>query len=252
MTTSAPITLICPECRKENEAERIFCHECGARLDRSALSARKLPKAEGPEQARKRLQSMFNQRGAKIRLWFFRVAKVILGALGVAALVQALMSPEVPPEPKKPMLAASINMDLENMNMYRRPPALRYPEEEVNAFIAGALKTKKAQLNHPLIDFRRALVMFSPGNCKVAIERSILGFPIYTTGVYSVQVADGKLAVAPKAGSIGRLAIKPELMKYAAPLFADVVGAMQRERRLLERVGSIELRDKEIAFTAPQ
>ena len=27
--------LVCPDCRHENEPERIYCHNCGARLDRS-------------------------------------------------------------------------------------------------------------------------------------------------------------------------------------------------------------------------
>src|SRR5207244_11163987 len=61
------ITLTCPECRHENEIERIYCHSCGARLDRSALSARKMPKTEAPEEIQKRLQGIFNQLKAWIR-----------------------------------------------------------------------------------------------------------------------------------------------------------------------------------------
>ena len=30
--------LICPECQHENEPERMYCHSCGARLDRSKLA----------------------------------------------------------------------------------------------------------------------------------------------------------------------------------------------------------------------
>src|SRR6516225_2034765 len=38
MKIATPIQLTCPDCQRENEAERIYCHDCGARLDRSALA----------------------------------------------------------------------------------------------------------------------------------------------------------------------------------------------------------------------
>ena len=40
------MTLICPECRCENDPKRIYCHDCGARLDRSVL-ARALANIDG-------------------------------------------------------------------------------------------------------------------------------------------------------------------------------------------------------------
>ena len=35
--------LICPDCQHENELERIYCHNCGARLDRTGLIKEKMP-----------------------------------------------------------------------------------------------------------------------------------------------------------------------------------------------------------------
>src|SRR5437764_15002861 len=32
------IKLICPECRRENEPKRIYCHDCGARPDQTAFA----------------------------------------------------------------------------------------------------------------------------------------------------------------------------------------------------------------------
>lgn len=40
-TTTAMTKLVCAECRHENEAERIYCHNCGECLDRSAVSTQK-------------------------------------------------------------------------------------------------------------------------------------------------------------------------------------------------------------------
>ena len=246
------ITLTCPECRHENEIERIYCHSCGARLDRSALSARKMPKTEAPEEIQKRLQGIFNQRKARIRSALLKALKLTLAAGVAAALAEMLIPPDVPPKKNSDNLPPQISMDLEMMIQYHRPPFLRYDEDGVNGFIANILRTKKEKLNHLLIDFSRAIVRFNDGSCCLTVERSIFGYPVYTTGIYAVGLGDGKLSSSTKGGSIGRLQIHPGLMKYAGFLFGDLVAAMQRETKLLSRIGSIEFHDKEVLFAAPQ
>jgi predicted amidophosphoribosyltransferase len=55
-TTSTP-KLFCPECRRENEPERIYCHDCGTRLDRSAAAR---SKKEPIQDTHKRVKRMFD------------------------------------------------------------------------------------------------------------------------------------------------------------------------------------------------
>jgi hypothetical protein len=250
MTAATTVSLTCPECRHENEIERIYCHSCGARLDRSALSARKMPKTEAPEEIQKRLQGMFNQRKARIRSLLLQALKLTLAAGLAAIVVEMLIPPDVPPKKKSDNLPPQINMDLEMMIQYHRPPFLRYDEEGVNGFIANTLRTQKEKLNHPLIDFNRAVVRFRDGSCRLTAERSIFGYSFYTTGIYAVELRDGKLTSSTSGGSIGRLQIHPQLMKYAGFLFGDLVTAMQREAKQLSRIGSIEFHDKEVILAA--
>jgi hypothetical protein len=250
MTAATTVSLTCPECRHENEIERIYCHSCGARLDRSALSARKMPKTEAPEEIQKRLQGMFNQRKARIRSLLLQALKLTLAAGLAAIVVEMLIPPDVPPKKKSDNLPPQINMDLEMMIQYHRPPFLRYDEEGVNGFIANTLRTQKEKLNHPLIDFNRAVVRFRDGSCRLTAERSIFGYSFYTTGIYAVELRDGKLTSSTSGGSIGRLQIHPQLMKYAGFLFGDLVTAMQREAKQLSRIGSIEFHDKEVMLAA--
>src|ERR1700704_4382075 len=89
------IKLVCPECRRENEPERIYCHDCGARLDRSAL-AKVAPKGEDVKATQRRLRSMLDPRRAKIRLMFFKVSKLILGPGALAAIIQMGLPADVP------------------------------------------------------------------------------------------------------------------------------------------------------------
>src|SRR5437588_13027929 len=107
------IKLICPECRRENEPERIYCHDCGARLDRSAL-AKVTPKGEDPKETHRRLRSMLDPKHAKLRQLFFKVSKLILGSCAVAALIQMLLTPEVASRVKSAEFPWKINLEMEN------------------------------------------------------------------------------------------------------------------------------------------
>jgi len=252
MKTATPIQLTCPECRRDNEAERIYCHDCGARLDRSGLGGRKTGRMETSAELHKRMRGMFSQRQLRARLLFFKAAKLLLIACAAAALLEILIPPDVPPAVKSEGFPPQINLSLETLMESHQPQAMAFSEESVNAYLASALKRKKEKLNHPLIDFERALVAFSEGNCRVTIERSIFGYSIFTSGDYGVQIQGGKVTASPRSGAIGRMPINPSVMPYAGFLFSDAVAAMDREHKLLNKVGSVQLHEKEIAVTSAQ
>jgi len=195
---------------------------------------------------------MIRHRGVKARLLFFSIAKVTLRAGIVAAAGVILIPPDVPPAVKSEEFPPQINLSLETLTESRQPQSVQFSEEGVNAYLASALKRKKEKLNHPLIDFERAMVAFTEGNCRVTIERSIFGYSIFSSGDYAVQIAGGKVTASPRSGAIGRMPIDPSVMPYAGFLFSDAVAAMDREHKLLNKAGSIQLREKEIVFTSAQ
>src|SRR5689334_22405002 len=110
------IKLVCPECRRENEAERIYCHDCGARLDHTAL-AKVAPKGEDVKDTQRRLRTMLDPQRAKMRHLFFKTSKVILGALATAAIVQMILPPDAPARPKMGEFPPQITLDIENATM---------------------------------------------------------------------------------------------------------------------------------------
>lgn len=241
------ITLICPECRRENEPERIYCHDCGARLDRTAL-AKAPPKGEDVKDTQRRLKNMLDPRRAKMRLVFFKVSKVLLGALALAALVQMILPPDVPPRPKTGDFPPQINLDLENAAMNHAAAPLQYTEAQVNAYLGSALKSKQAALSK-LLQFERAVVALEENGGRITAERSLFGFSVFTTTSGKVNLQDGKLTASNTGGSIGRLPIHPLLMKYSAPLFSDLWAALDRERKAVAKMGSMELRPQAVVLT---
>lgn len=240
------IKLICPECRRENEAERIYCHDCGARLDRTSL-AKIAPKGEDAKETQRRLRSMLDPQRAKMRLMFFKISKLVLGAFAAAAVIQMIIPPDAPPRAKTGDFPPQINLDIENAAMNQNPPPLQYTEAQVNAYLGSALRSKQAALSK-LLQFERAFVSFDESVCRVTTQRSLFGFSVYTTTSSKVAVENGALKASNNGGKIGRLRIHPLLMKYADPLFGDLWTALDRERKAVAKMSAIEFHPQAVVL----
>lgn len=248
--STTTIKLACAECGHENEPERIYCHSCGTRLDRSAVVPIK-SRQEGLKETQRRVRRIFDPTRVKVRFWFFRTAKLILGACATAAVIQMVSAPDVPPPTKPLMLPSQLGFDLENAVNYHRPPQLQYSQEQINAYLAHALKLKQSSLDKPLLDFRRVVVGFGEGDMKVTAERAFFGFSLYSGASYKVQLQDGKVVASNNGGSIGRIPVHPVLMRVLDVMFADVWSALERERKLVSKMGAIEIHPNTILLTAP-
>jgi hypothetical protein len=246
MTNTGSIKLVCPECRRENEAERIYCHDCGARLDRTAL-AKIAPKGEDAKDTQRRLKAMLDPQRAKIRHLFFKTSKMILGALATAALIQMLLPPDLPPRAKSGEFPPQINLDIENAILNHQTAPLQYTEAQVNAYLGSALKSKSAALNKYL-NFERAVANFDETVCKITAERSLFGYSVYTSTSSKVTVQNGTINATNLGGSIGRLPIHPLLMKYSDVLFADLWGALDRERKSVAKMATIEFHPQAVVL----
>ncbi len=248
MQTLETPKLVCRECRRENEAQRIYCHDCGTRLDRASL-AKVVPKAEDPKEVKRRVESMFDPRRGKLKRDFFKLSKLVLGAGLVALLVQVFRPPDVPPlvKPAPGEMPPQISLDLENATRSANAAPLQYSEDQVNAYLANTLKSKQTTLSKYL-KFERLVLGFDEGAVRVTTQRSQYGYSVYTTGVYSVELKDGKLIFKDLGGQIGRLRLHPQLMHYADLIFSDVASALERDRKLLAKLGAIEFHPKQIVF----
>jgi hypothetical protein len=246
-TTRAPDKqVICSECRHENEAQRIYCHNCGERLDRSAVLAKE--KAQDPGEELRRLQRMM-EGPSKLRLNFFAVGKVALAAAGAAALVLMATPPEVPAPTK--VIPPQMDLDLENAASFQKAGLLEYSQEQVNAYLAYRLTSKKKALNKPFLDFVRATAAFHDGGCTIAMERSLFGYSIFTRSSYRMETNGGKSAAQNIGGWIGQLPIHPAIMKYGDIIFADLWNALDREHKLVAKMAAVNFHDAGVTITPP-
>ena len=236
--------LVCGECRHENEAERIYCHNCGERLDRSAAAAQK-PMVD-PTETHRRLQKML-EAPSRVRHNFFAVSKLVLAAVAAAALVEMALPPELPAPTK--IVSPQIDLDLENAHL--RPSPLEYSQDQINAYLAYRLISKKAALTYPFLTFVRATASFREGACTIGVERSLFGYSIFSRTSHRVDTSAGKIAAPNVGGWIGRLPIHPAIMQLGDIIFADLWSALERERKLIAKMGAVNFHDGSVTITAP-
>ena len=247
-------TLICSECRHENEAERIYCHNCGARLNRSELAAVTAKSEEAKTlETRARLQRMMDNRGVKARQLTLNIAKLILASCAAAALIQMALAPDLPAAPEKELdLGPQIGLDLENAFLQRRGTQIIYREDQVNNYLSNVFKRKKVSfLDRPMLEFRRGVAQFGEGNVRMTLERSLLGWSIYTSGSYRPSVESGKIVAATEGGAIGRLPIHPQLMRFADFIVSDAWKALEQDRKQVEKLAAIEFHPQTVVLTPP-
>jgi len=243
-TTTTMTKIVCGECRHENEAERIYCHNCGERLDRSAAAAQK-PMVD-PTETHRRLQKMLGP-PSRVRHNFFAVSKLVLAAVAAAALVQMSLPPELPAPTK--IVSPQIDLDLENAHL--RPSPLEYSQDQINAYLTYRLISKKKALTYPFLTFVRATASFREGACTIGVERSLFGYSIFSRTSHRVDTSAGKIAATNVGGWIGRLPIHPAIMQFGDIIFADLWSALDRERKLIGKMEAVNFHDGSVTITAP-
>jgi len=244
-------TLNCGQCGYDNEPERVYCHNCGTKLDRSVLPKESERKVETLGQTRRRVKKMTNPGaggGRHIGTFF----KVICWAAVTAALVLIFAPPDDLPAVKRDPaeMPRLINSELLEALNSPQPRQLVFSEADVNSHLR-ALKGKAGSWM-PGLEFKRAFVDFDPGVAKSAFEQTFFGWPLYWRANYHLFVVDGKLRTRQTGGYFGRLAIHPMIMEYAQVAFHPVLAALKKEREQMERMQSVTIqKDRIILVTKP-
>jgi hypothetical protein len=239
--------VVCTECRHENEAERIYCHNCGERLDRSVVIAKQ--KAPDPHETHRRLQKMLGPPD-RVRQNFFAVSKLALTAALVAAVVEIALPPELPAPTKS--VPQQIDLDLENAASHQKAGPLEYSQDQINAYLTYRLTSKKKALNNPVLTFVRATASFQEGACTIGVERSLFGYySLFSRASYRLDAGAGKIAATNNGGWIGRLPVHPVIMQFADIIFVDLWSALDRERKLIGKMGAISFHDGSVSITPP-
>ena len=237
-------TLACKQCNYANEPERVYCHNCGAKLDRSLLPKEPAKVTEdAAKRDRNRVKKLVNPRRGFFTNWHMALFNSLASAVSVAAVIQMARPPHgVPPVPTKDDLlnAPSLLEQIEDVQMSPTPQARQLTEQMINLYLASAVKTK-GDTSEDYFKFNRAFASLGRDVIKITAEESAFGYPIYAGASYKLAIAGGKLVSTNVGGSLGRLPVHPMIMEYCGFAFQQLWDALQREKGLLDRMQSVTI-----------
>ena len=240
---AATPSLTCKQCNYENEPERVYCHNCGAKLDRTLLPKDPSKTKEAIEQSRKRVRKLVTPKTGFFTNWHKSLLNVLASALSVSALIQMARPPAgVPKVPTKDdlMNAPQLVEAIEDLQMSPAPQARQLPEATINLYLASAIKAK-AETADDYFKFDRAIVSLGKDVIKITAQESAFGYPIYAATDYKLSIAGGKLVATNVGGSLGRIPVHPMLMEYSGVAFDQLWAALQREKSLLDAMQSVSI-----------
>ncbi|MEO6870644.1 MAG: zinc ribbon domain-containing protein [Chthoniobacterales bacterium] len=240
--------LICPDCRHENEPERIYCHNCGGRLDRTSIKKEKAANEEPREATQDRLKKMFDPARGRNKRIALKFAKVLCGALAAAFVIQMLLPPDLPPETRDDSFAPMISMDLLSALGSHEPQRLVYSQDQVNSYLASTIRRKDSPAKEGFFPIGRIFAEFDEGVCRIHTTYRFFGLPLSVSGFYSVKTENGKLQTTCHGGRIGRLPIHPALMSQLDLLMSKTWKTVDRERQQIARLAALEFHPQSVSL----
>lgn len=238
-----PVTLKCPECDHENEPQRVFCHNCGNKLDRTVLAQygeEVLNPQNVSEENRKRVAKMMDTNRLWLRREIIRFFKMLGLSILAAAIYLLIQKPaDVPPEKSETMPDRDAQMVWGEAMMTPTPVTDSILEDSVNAYLKRAIK---AHENFPGVSFKRCFVKLLPGVLVVTAERDVVGMPFFTTVAYRVSVENGTLKSEIISTHFGRLGFHPKFGPVGTAALTDVWSEISKKHgKQMARVVNLQI-----------
>jgi hypothetical protein len=231
-------TLPCEQCGYNNEPERVYCHNCGSKLDRSLLPKAAEKPQEDAQKAKKRIERMTNPRSNVVAREFKALIKVAFFSALIAALFLVFQKPEDMPELKKGEMLRLVSSDMMEALGSPTPARVSFTDNDINGYLKQPLNKPKDTMV-PGVQVVHAYVKCLPGVLRIYSEQSAFGFPIYSRIDFKLEVKDGKFMANVVGGAFGKLSIDPQLMQYADYAFGTLWDSLQRERKQMDKMLSI-------------
>ena len=238
--------LICPKCGNDNELGRIFCHQCGDRLD---LSSIKPPSVAERKRRRFKAEAIRNTR--------FLVNLVILGVLILAVALICLTPPIVPIQSGNADLVASDTkrMELDRLGKGKKGGHVTVTEAQLNAFFNQRPFQKATGAG---IELRPVALRIHLNESRVQIEflgathfGSYFEKNLYLAYEGQPTVRAGKFIFQPTGGWIGKLPVHPVLLRITSffeSRFGRMFNEFSSEKELLDTLTAIDVTKESVTF----
>ena len=241
--------LTCAHCGYENEPERVYCHNCGTKLDRSVLPKETVSQQENLPAARRRIKRMTNP-GQGLALM-----KTLVRTLLWAALVAIIYLMVTPPSnlPSREddsaagnVITGDIDMAVENAASTK----LQFTRADLSTHLRSRIKGKDGVI--PGLQLKRPYVVLDDEKVTIGMEQSAWGYSLYPSIEYRVTMEGGQWKAEKVGFRAGRLGIHPAIPGVDAAI-TKVLASLKQEKALLDRAQQISItKDHVVIVTRPK
>ncbi|MEI7776785.1 MAG: hypothetical protein WCK17_18665 [Verrucomicrobiota bacterium] len=241
--------LTCEKCFHQNEKERVYCHNCGEKLDRSVLPKPEETKEwENPEQTQKRVKKLMDPR----RGWLRRDSKIFIKIIVFAAIVASFVLFWQTPD-FVPQMSPEAIPNRDASDLWRRAIAaktavtIEITDPEINYHLSRMLKATESSV--PGFKFERTFVHCESGVITIFAQYSLWGFPMYGSVSYHPAVNDGVFTAEVVAVRLGRLGVDPKVKVVGEYALASVFKSLEEDTKQLNRLAQVVVGEGTITFT---
>jgi hypothetical protein len=238
--------LTCTACQHENEVERVYCHNCGEKLDRSLLPKADITKpSEDKAKVARKVKKMMDPNRFNWWLNFKTLLLVEFLAVFVAVGYLIVQAPRfVVPLSKEKMPDIEVGELWSEMLRQKPTVFITFKEFDVNYFLSKTMKGGGKS--------EGTFAHFEPGLVTVATQRSVLGLSICNSASFTPARDGVKWKADVSRFAIGRLTVPVVLAKLIG-LNSATLGAFaqtfDKDIQRLDRLEKIESGEGSISFT---
>lgn len=236
----------CGQCGHENDLTRVFCQNCGSRLERGDQA----PAPTGPSVTPVPVKRKSKVQGPSAMTLLGQFVKAVFsiaffGAV-LALFIQLGRSPDgIPAAPTVVNEAAATglydSLKANTSSPFRRP-ATKFKQEQINNYLASRLAGASTSGPSLGAQFGRAFVVLNEGMFQFYVERRYLGLSIYfRIDCEPLAGPEGATAFV-KGGAIGRMPVHPAIMKVVqGRVITPAVDALSEPVDLLRKADDVKI-----------
>jgi len=198
--------LRCSGCGHDNDPTRVYCHNCGVKLERGGATTAPVTGFTHPTDVAKMKRPRAAVPWGK---YFAFLAKLFVFAAVAAIVGAALLPPRDVPPPVPPDMALAERLSglASDSSLAGSPRSFAVPAADAARWFASMVKFAPTESRFQL-DPERVYIVQGDGTMRVGLIASLLGaVRIYFEGDYAPVPSAGGYALRPLRYSIGRLSL---------------------------------------------
>lgn len=234
----------CKQCGHENDLTRVFCQNCGGRLERPEGAAG--PTISGPTRVPtgpRKLKSSSPMGPLLAKLVRTVISTVILAAL-IALLIQMSRTPvDLPPAKAANELQATQTYQMLT-SLVASPYGRGYDlsQDQINNYLAARILPAETASGVTLrAQFQRAFVMIGQGELSFFVEQKFLGVPVYMYVTGTLERSGETISFRSTGGGVGHVRFAPQLVPLLEKVIAPVAASVGDAAGVIQSASSVTL-----------